>query len=682
MRWGDGAALAAAVCGPLLLYWLTLPRTVVLEDDGLFLMATTTLGVAHPPGYPLYTLIGYLFAQLPFGSPAVLGHLSSAFLGALASAAVYVCARLLGASAIAALAGAWLFAASEHVWSQAIIAEVYTLNALLFFACLALVLRGVAQPERRGWWLGAAAVYGLSLANHWPLMVLATPGLLVVALPAAKTLRSRPHLLLAMSAVALATAALPYLGMVFRSWQAPPISFYGAIEDWAAFLHYFSRAGYADANPIAGWGDRLAYLLWFGDQLLWQLTLPGFALAVLGAVVLVRSGRSAAVVGCLMALLGNSATLLALLEFEFDFKQVAIFRPYSLVCYGVAAIFLAIGLQFAAAQLASRLPAKPLEMRKLAQPALAALAGLAMCAASVAASWSVNNRADTDFARAYADVMFALLPQDVVMLVQGDLETAVLGYYRHVEQRRPDVELVSTQGLVYANRLFHPGPEESAKNEAIARFLAETDRPIFYSTYSTGGDFIHGYGFKHHGFLQEVVKDGPSNAITLEFSETAAGYFRSMLAQRPRDGWEQSTRLVHLHHFGQYLAYALLLDDATLANDTRELRRLAESHLASLMGLIQVVLKYGNASHHTQVEAWVAEAERLQDSALDDADATMLSRWRRAELLYLSGVLRGRQGSDRAATDAFLASWRLHPAADNPARDALAVHGIEVSPER
>ena len=92
----DAAGLAAAVIGPLALYAATLPRTVVLEDDGLFLMAGVHLGVAHPPGYPLYTLIVHLFTRWPLGDPAVLGHLSSAVAGALACGAVYACADLVG----------------------------------------------------------------------------------------------------------------------------------------------------------------------------------------------------------------------------------------------------------------------------------------------------------------------------------------------------------------------------------------------------------------------------------------------------------------------------------------------------------------------------------------------------------------------------------------------------------
>ena len=165
--WGrrDAAALAAAVLGPLALYVATLPRTVVLEDDGLFLTAGAHLGLAHPPGYPLYTLILHLFTRLPFGAAAFLGHLSSAVLGALACGAVYCCARLLRASVVPALTAAWLFGVSEQFWSQAIIAEVYTLNALLFFAAYALVLLGARDPGR-GWPFWAAAV--ASGGRGWP----------------------------------------------------------------------------------------------------------------------------------------------------------------------------------------------------------------------------------------------------------------------------------------------------------------------------------------------------------------------------------------------------------------------------------------------------------------------------------------------------------------------------------
>ena len=139
-------------------------------------------------------------------------------LGALACGAVYCCARLLRASPAPALTAAWLFGVSEQFWSQAIIAEVYTLNALLFFATYALVLSG-ARDQGSGWPLWAAAVaWGVGLANHWPLIVLATPGLLLALLPVWRAVLPRLPRLLAAALGASSTLAATHRSTIV-SWD-------------------------------------------------------------------------------------------------------------------------------------------------------------------------------------------------------------------------------------------------------------------------------------------------------------------------------------------------------------------------------------------------------------------------------------------------------------------------------
>jgi len=64
-----------------MLYAITMPRTVYREDDGLFPAAAKHPGVAHPPGYPLHSLLGHVFMQLPFSTPAAAGHVYRAFFG-------------------------------------------------------------------------------------------------------------------------------------------------------------------------------------------------------------------------------------------------------------------------------------------------------------------------------------------------------------------------------------------------------------------------------------------------------------------------------------------------------------------------------------------------------------------------------------------------------------------------
>src|SRR5689334_24516670 len=90
--WLQAAAVAVALFA---LYAATAPRTVALEDDGLFILSSYFLGIEHSPGYPLFIWIGHLFSYLPLGSVAYRVHLASAMFGALTGAALWLCARCL-----------------------------------------------------------------------------------------------------------------------------------------------------------------------------------------------------------------------------------------------------------------------------------------------------------------------------------------------------------------------------------------------------------------------------------------------------------------------------------------------------------------------------------------------------------------------------------------------------------
>ncbi|MFL6570943.1 MAG: DUF2723 domain-containing protein, partial [Burkholderiales bacterium] len=188
--WVHAGLVAAALFA---LYAATAPRTVALEDDGLFILASYYLGGAHPPGYPLFVLIGKLFTLLPIGSVAYRVHLASAFFGAVSCGILWLCARALLGHRVPAYLAAFGFGVSPVFWSQSIIAEVYTLNTFFFLTLTLLALRACpphaeapapaapAAGDRLMPWI--AFLYGLSLSNHWPLMGLVTPALAVLLWP-------------------------------------------------------------------------------------------------------------------------------------------------------------------------------------------------------------------------------------------------------------------------------------------------------------------------------------------------------------------------------------------------------------------------------------------------------------------------------------------------------------------
>ena len=72
-----------------MVYLFTLSPTVNFLDSGELITVGATAGVAHPPGYPLYTLLVILAAAIPIGDTAVRVNLVSALGGALAVGLFY-----------------------------------------------------------------------------------------------------------------------------------------------------------------------------------------------------------------------------------------------------------------------------------------------------------------------------------------------------------------------------------------------------------------------------------------------------------------------------------------------------------------------------------------------------------------------------------------------------------------
>ena len=127
------AVAAALFVGSLLLYVSTMAPSVVPGDAAEFQFVPYILGIAHPPGYALYTMVGWLYTKLiPFGHDAYRLNLLSAILAAgtltFLGAATRRWARQLGASANAALVGGLVAAltlgTATTFWAQATMAKL------------------------------------------------------------------------------------------------------------------------------------------------------------------------------------------------------------------------------------------------------------------------------------------------------------------------------------------------------------------------------------------------------------------------------------------------------------------------------------------------------------------------------------------------------------------------------
>jgi hypothetical protein len=211
-------AAAVVFAAALALYLLTLAPTVTLVDSGELIVTAAKLGVAHPPGFPLYVLLAHLASLVPVGSVAVRIHVASALFAALAASVMALLVAELMQTVLPpakrqkhakkdkdeapaaaapstalvvgpALLAGFLFAFSRTLWAYATIAEVYTLNALLIVTILWLMFAwrreflvavpAKAEPTYQKLYI-AALVFGLAAGVHHVTVALFLPSLAIL----------------------------------------------------------------------------------------------------------------------------------------------------------------------------------------------------------------------------------------------------------------------------------------------------------------------------------------------------------------------------------------------------------------------------------------------------------------------------------------------------------------------
>src|SRR5829696_2395391 len=222
----------------LVLYLRTLAPTVLYLQDPKLLdavmlqMQVSVLGITHPTGYPTYLMLTHLFTYLPFGDPAYRVNLASAVYAALAVVAVYAAGFLLSRRVVAAASGALAFGLGTALWSQAVIAEVYTLNAL-FVSVTIVVLLLWREYRKDRYLLLSAFLVGLCLTNHLTSGLLLPAGLLFVALV---DWRRLVDVRLVLGGAWLFLLGLtPYLYLPIRAAMDPPIEANNPTDSFFSF---------------------------------------------------------------------------------------------------------------------------------------------------------------------------------------------------------------------------------------------------------------------------------------------------------------------------------------------------------------------------------------------------------------------------------------------------------------
>jgi hypothetical protein len=548
-RVGDGVLALALFAASLALYTRTLaPSVATLFDDSLeFPLVAHRLAIAHPTGYPLYTLLAKVFSLLSSRTVAGAVNYFSAVAAALTVALVYLVTRHWTRRRLPALLGAVFLAVSPVFWSQSVLAEVYTLNSAFVAALLWGVWRWARRPllpvepfsllqvlrsrqpmlflpasglgsrlppglRRAAYRLrdlyrrilppvppkhrfrphpglyALAALYGLSLAHHRSMLLLA-PALLVFALLVEPRLFSRASLLgpehpdrprwlqivrrpVVLLALAFLVPLLLYLYLPLRGHVG---SLDGAYTNtWSGFWQWVTASGYnvfLGENPLARDLNATFYA-----GLFWRQFGPlGLALAILGVAGLSSRALHTPRRGSTGLVLSGLA-FVAYAGFAILYRVPDV-EVFFLPAFLIVSICIGVGLDYAAHLLRLRGPS--LALRRL----LAVSLVLLFLASIVSPLVMVfRHGPDLDLSRRWDVHDFGRYvleqPLPANSTVVGLLgEMTLLRYFQETGGLRPDIETIAAD-------------EEGARLEAVEAALAR-GRSVYLTRPLPGLDAGH-----------------------------------------------------------------------------------------------------------------------------------------------------------------------------------------------
>ena len=285
-RWPGWLWEAAVGAGGLGLYVATLAPSVQPADAGEFQLVSAVLGIAHPPGYPLYTMLGKLFTLLPLGDPAWRVNLFAAVCAAGTLAVLARTVRQATDSGAAGALAALALGVTPTFWAQGTFANIRSLMALLTVLCLHWLLRyGEARAGR--YLVAFALTFGLAVTHHGSLALLALPYLAYLIAVDPRLVIQPRRWLLPVAALLPGVLVLAYLPL--RSLMDPPFD-PAPIRSVSGFLSHVLALGfrgdmlYYAFQPVLGL--RLTILIdILHTELGWGLLA---AVLLLGVVLLAR----------------------------------------------------------------------------------------------------------------------------------------------------------------------------------------------------------------------------------------------------------------------------------------------------------------------------------------------------------------------------------------------------------
>ena len=413
-------------------------------DGGDLIAAAATGGIAHPTGYPVYLILARLFQFLPIGSLAFRTNLMSAVAAIAAALVVYilVTSHITPSNAqqkwLAGLAAGLAFGLSPLLWSQAVITEVYTLQALFVALLLFLSVHTLSlHSTQKGVDCLLGFTFGLAMGNHLT-TILILPVILLPTILRKPSSSKRKHWInnwhldvgsllrrLAWAAVGL----LVYLTLPLRALSHPPVN-WGNPVSIEGFLWLVSGKLYQALLLGLGFSSVLQRTQSVIALLLEQFGIIGLSVGLIGLIVFFKPTRLNFYM--LWIVVVSSAFAIGYATTDSIMYLIPVFLCFAIwVGTGLGGLMEAFSKRFHVIGLA---------------------VGLAITLTFLLQGWKAWPQVDASHdqrAESFGRSVLAFAPPHAIVFAKGDEAVFTMWYFQYALHNRPDLAVVSTDLLQF-----------------------------------------------------------------------------------------------------------------------------------------------------------------------------------------------------------------------------------------
>lgn len=444
---------------------MTVCPTVYIGDNGELITVAYVLGISHPPGYALFSIIGkFSLILLPLGDIAFRANVVNSVLAASAMIILYKIFLLMARKkdsalnpivySIAGVCSALVFAFSKTFWSQVIVAEVYVINIFILLLMIYILLlwdrkygdddlennknnlQGFSDLSSGAYFYLLMFVAGLGMMNHYTIIFFAPVFLIYIIFINKKLFRTINENKIILGIIIFLLSLTIYIYMPIRAF-ADPILNWGDPDTLIKIKKHLLRDQYGPISKyprslLLFWEQNYEYMKYFISQFT-PFLVP---FVILGAWFSYKKNKKAFWFLLSMFLMG-SIILVFVLNFKLDFKELYMANIFFIPSYIIAALWLGFGLLFI--------------FEKLKINWKISLCSLLLTLFPLNAYYKENDKHDTYFAYDYGMNMLNTMPEHSVLFTSGDNPMFLLAYLTIAHKERPDVKIYDDFGCIFEN---------------------------------------------------------------------------------------------------------------------------------------------------------------------------------------------------------------------------------------